>query len=211
MYAVMNTGVFAVLQQIPARRRYADQTPVAALEARGVASAETYEDLAGHGRSHPLLAVVMAVCCLSLVGLPATGGFLGKLLLAKALLNSGMVWLLVVMMINAAVSAVYYLRMPGNLMFRSVPTTGGNESGGGVGGRSSLVAWPATLAGVVCGLGVLVLGIVLPLSSALSNATSTAAESLVERKVPAGEVQQATGTLERGGGGAVKVTPKSSL
>lgn len=192
MYAVMNTGVFAVIQQLPARRRYGDQTPAESLESRGVASAETYEDLAGHGRSHPMLAIVLSLCCLSLVGLPATGGFLGKLLLAKSLLGAGgaggagssLVWLLVLMMINAAVSAVYYLRMPANMMFRSLGTTGIETGNPLADRRSPLVSAPAGLAAVVCGGAVLILGVVLPWSSKLSDVTHDAAQSVLRAQTP---------------------------
>lgn len=164
-YAVMNTGVFAVLQQLPAKARYGEQATSSQLEERGAASAETFDDLAGQARNHPVLAVAMAVCCLSLVGIPFTGGFLGKLLIAKPLVNSGLWWLLVAMMLNAAVSAGYYLRIPGAMFFR--PLSGGS-------GRSPLVSWPASVVMGLCVLGTLLLGVVLPVTEKAAGAATTA-------------------------------------
>lgn len=160
-YAVMNTGVFAVLQQLPARRRFGDDSTEDQLIERGAASAETFEDMAGYGRHHPLLGLAMAICCLSLIGVPATAGFLGKLLLAKPLLDGRMGWLLVILFINAAVSAGYYLRIPATLFFRPLPES--------MTSRSPLASLPASLAASLCAIAVLVFGIGLPLSNQLTD------------------------------------------
>ena len=53
--------------------------PGRAEHAAGLAdSAETFADLAGQGRRHVGLGLVMALACFSLIGIPATFGFLGK-------------------------------------------------------------------------------------------------------------------------------------
>lgn len=166
MYVVMNTGVFAALQQLPAKARYGEQATPEQLADRGAASAETFDDIAGQARNHPVIAVAMAVCCLSLVGLPFTAGFLGKLMLAKPLISSGLWWLLVAMMVNAAISAVYYLRLPAAMFFRPLPQ--GGET------RSPLLAWPSSLAMVVCMVGTLTLGVVLPVTQHVVDLTRQA-------------------------------------
>jgi NADH:ubiquinone oxidoreductase subunit 2 (subunit N) len=91
-------------------------------------SAETFEDLAGTGRRHPALGLAMAVCCFSLIGLPLTVGFFGKLFLIKPALDLGttldstwMIWLVVITMINAAISAAYYLRIVATMFLRPEP------------------------------------------------------------------------------------------
>lgn len=165
-YALMNTGVFAVIQQLPARKRFGDDATPSDLIDRGSASADTFEDIAGHGKAHPILGVCLAVCALSLVGLPATAGFLGKLLLAKPLLDSGLTWLLVAMMINAAISAAYYLRLPAAMFFRPLPE--------GSSTTSPLRSFPASLTAVTCTLGVLALGTIMPLTSILSTSSEQA-------------------------------------
>jgi NADH-quinone oxidoreductase subunit N len=48
---------------------------------------------------------------LSLLGLPATGGFLGKFFAFQAALDSRIVWLVVIAAINSVVGAYYYLRV----------------------------------------------------------------------------------------------------
>lgn len=111
-YGIMNTGAFGVLMALPARDRahgHGHMPPGGA--------AETYEDIAGQGRNHVALGLAMTVCCLSLTGIPLTIGFWGKVMLIKPALaanapgQSRMVWLVVIMMINAAISAGYYLKI----------------------------------------------------------------------------------------------------
>src|SRR5205823_11974115 len=81
-------------------------------------TAETFEDLAGQGRRHPALGLAMAVCCFSLIGLPLTVGFFGKFYLIRPALHSHLYWLVVITMINAAISAAYYLRIVATMFLR---------------------------------------------------------------------------------------------
>jgi NADH-quinone oxidoreductase subunit N len=94
-YGLMNTGAFAVL---------------AALERNGQ-EIETAEDLAGLRLKHPAMAVVMAICAGSLLGLPPLLGFFGKLYLFMAGVQAGQIELVVVAGLNSAISAAYYLRL----------------------------------------------------------------------------------------------------
>lgn len=167
VYTAMNTGVFAVLQQLPARRAYGDARSDEQRMTIGAASAETLEDIAGYGKPHPVLGVYLAVCALSLVGLPATAGFIGKLLIARPLLEQGLYWLLVALMVNSAISAAYYLRMPAAMFFRPLPE--------GLVGRSPLATVPATSAAAVCTLATLLLGVYLPSAQWLTGVSRQAA------------------------------------
>jgi NADH-quinone oxidoreductase subunit N len=108
-YGVTNAAAFGVLMMLPSRDGHVRRTTL---------SAETFEDLAGQGRKHPGLALCMLVCCLSLIGIPLTVGFLGKLLLIKPALSGGFVWLAVITVINAAISAAYYLRIVATMFLR---------------------------------------------------------------------------------------------
>ena len=65
---------------------------------------------------HVLLGLCMAVACFSLIGIPLTVGFLGKVLLIKPALAGHNNWLVVLTVINAAISAAYYLRIVGTLV-----------------------------------------------------------------------------------------------
>lgn len=97
-YGLMTIGVFALL--------------------RGAGSAEhefeTIDELRGLSYTHPSTALLLAVCLLSLTGLPPTAGFLGKLNLFLAAwgettaVGRGLAGLLA---LNAAIAAFYYLRL----------------------------------------------------------------------------------------------------
>lgn len=64
----------------------------------------------------------MAICCLSLIGIPLTVGFVGKLYLVRPALESGYVWLAIILVLNAAISAGYYLRVVGEMFLKEPPT-----------------------------------------------------------------------------------------
>lgn len=68
-------------------------------------------DYAGLGSKQPLLAICFSLFLLSLLGLPATGGFLGKLFAFQAALDSKIVWLVVIAAVNSVIGAYYYLRV----------------------------------------------------------------------------------------------------
>ena len=68
-------------------------------------------DLGGLAARHPLLALSLAVFLLSLIGIPPTGGFVGKFYLFGAAVQAGYVWLAVIGVLNSAVAAYYYLRI----------------------------------------------------------------------------------------------------
>ena len=70
---------------------------------------ERIEAMAGMGRRAPLAALALAVALLGLTGIPPTVGFMGKLFLFNAAVNSGLVWLAVVAAVNSVVSAYYYV------------------------------------------------------------------------------------------------------
>ncbi|HKQ46910.1 MAG TPA: NADH-quinone oxidoreductase subunit N [Phycisphaerae bacterium] len=72
---------------------------------------ETLDAFNGLGRRAPLLAVVMAVCLFSLVGLPPFGGFIAKWYLLLALFDAKLIWLVFVAVFNTLISLYYYARI----------------------------------------------------------------------------------------------------
>jgi NADH-quinone oxidoreductase subunit N len=96
----------------------------------GVGTAETYDDLAGVGRRHVGLALAMAVSCFSLIGIPLTVGFVGKLMLIKPALEGGLTWLVIILVINAAISAAYYLKIVATMFLRPEAGVGPAEVAG---------------------------------------------------------------------------------
>jgi NADH-quinone oxidoreductase subunit N len=63
------------------------------------------------GQKQPLTAAMLSIFMLSLIGVPLTGGFFGKFYIFKAALESDLVWLTVLGLLNSAVAAYYYLRI----------------------------------------------------------------------------------------------------
>lgn len=98
VYVAMTLGAFAVLAYL----------------SRGERSVETVDDLAGLGKTHPLIALLLATFLFSLTGLPPTAGFWAKLNVFLAAWSTGSRLyqiLAVVMAVNAAIGAWYYLRI----------------------------------------------------------------------------------------------------
>lgn len=100
-YALMNAGAFAVLAAL-------ERDPGPDGEVREV---ETVADLRGMWTTHPRLAAVMLVCNLGLLGMPPLLGFFAKLPLFTAGIASGEVPLVIVLGVNSAIAAYYYLRL----------------------------------------------------------------------------------------------------
>lgn len=156
-YGIMNAAAFGVLMLLPAR------------DGRAGTSAETIEDIAGQGRRHVGLGLCMAVACFSLIGIPLTVGFWGKVLLIKPAFSGGNNWLVVIIMINAAISAAYYLRIIATMFLRD-PVSDAVEPAGGL--RYPL---PITAAIGISVFGTLLLGTVLPLTQVFTTGTHIAA------------------------------------
>lgn len=66
-------------------------------------------DYRGLSRSHPGLAAAMALFMLSLAGVPPLAGFVGKFYIFSAALRSGLVWLVIIAVLNSVISAYYYI------------------------------------------------------------------------------------------------------
>jgi NADH-quinone oxidoreductase subunit N len=69
------------------------------------------DDYAGLSQRQPWVAAALSVYLLSLLGLPVTAGFFGKLYIFKAAVNSHLIWLAVLMAINSVIGAYYYFRL----------------------------------------------------------------------------------------------------
>jgi NADH-quinone oxidoreductase subunit N len=78
---------------------------------RGDKDAEDIIDFAGLAKRRPWSALAMTVFMVSLGGMPPTGGFFGKFLLFRSMVNAGEWSLVIVGVLGAAVSMYYYLRV----------------------------------------------------------------------------------------------------
>ena len=81
---------------------------VIALGVRGDTN-ENLEDWRGLAERRPLLAGAMTIFLLSLTGIPPLAGFVGKLYLVEAAVNSGWFWLAILLVLTGAIAADYYL------------------------------------------------------------------------------------------------------
>jgi NADH-quinone oxidoreductase subunit N len=66
---------------------------------------------------------------LSLAGIPATGGFIGKFYLIEAAVDGGYTWLGVVLCDRLMISLAYYLRVIAAMWMRPAPALGDGGSG----------------------------------------------------------------------------------
>lgn len=72
----------------------------------------TYDGFNGLAKKEPFLAVVAAVCMMSLAGIPLTAGFFAKwYVLASAIKQENTFWLVVFALVMAAVSVYYYFKV----------------------------------------------------------------------------------------------------
>ncbi|NOZ91161.1 MAG: NADH-quinone oxidoreductase subunit NuoN [Epsilonproteobacteria bacterium] len=82
-----------------------------------------YEKFAGMINIMPMGAVVMALFMLSLAGVPPFSVFWGKIYIMSSAVDVGMIWLAIVMGINSAISAYYYLKLIVYMFLKEPSTT----------------------------------------------------------------------------------------
>jgi NADH-quinone oxidoreductase subunit N len=103
VYGAMNLGAFALLSAFRAGGR----------------EIETIEDLNGLAARSPAAALAFAVCVFSLMGIPPTAGFLGKVYIFSSAfavagahpMHGPLIILAVIGVLNTAIGAAYYLRL----------------------------------------------------------------------------------------------------
>jgi NADH-quinone oxidoreductase subunit N len=148
-YLVSNAGAFAAVAAL-----YRDETrphPIGLL--------------AGEGRRSPFRAAALTLCLLSLAGIPATAGFIGKFFVFKAAIERGLYALAVIGVVNSLISIGYYLKVVYFLYMRDAVEPEGPPP----------LSAADRLALSLCTAGILVLGI---FPSALWDLARRAAESL---------------------------------
>jgi NADH-quinone oxidoreductase subunit N len=139
-YGVMTIGAFAVIAYLSSSER-----PV-----------EAVDDLAGLGRTHPHVALLMTLFMFSLIGIPLTAGFTGKFLVffgAMGVPQADYAVLFRILallgVLNAAIAGWYYLRIVAVMYLRTAikPLAPANN-------------WPGLATLCVCGL--LTIGLAIP-------------------------------------------------
>ena len=72
---------------------------------------DNISDYIGAVRHSTFPALTLALALVALIGVPPTGIFIAKIYIFAAAVNSGLVWLAILGVVNSAVSAYYYLRI----------------------------------------------------------------------------------------------------
>jgi NADH-quinone oxidoreductase subunit N len=68
-------------------------------------------DYSGMGKRAPLLALALTLCLISLIGMPPAAGFMAKFYIFSGAVQQGLLWLVIIAVINSVISAYYYLRV----------------------------------------------------------------------------------------------------
>lgn len=134
-YGLMNVGAFAALAAME-RGQGADGETV---------ELETVDDLRGLCKARPWVGWGFVLSVLSLLGFPPLLGFFAKLFLFTSAMSAGEIALVVVMGLNSAVGAFYYLRLVSAAYF--------DRSGGAERSRPTAL-WGRALAAALSGASV---------------------------------------------------------
>lgn len=95
IYLFMNLGTFTVILCMRQKNRMV----------------EDISDLAGLSRTHPFMAVMLAIFMFALAGIPPLGGFFAKLYVFLAAIEAELYTLAVIGVVASVVGAFYYLRI----------------------------------------------------------------------------------------------------
>jgi len=127
VYALATLGAFAVVAYLEGDRR-----------------AVLIRDLKGLFRRWPILAGLLALCLLTLAGIPPTAGFFAKFFIFKVAIESGYYVLAIVGLLTAILSAYYYLRII-SVMFSEAPA----EVGVPISSRSAIIVGAFSFAAIL--------------------------------------------------------------
>lgn len=132
-YGLMNYGAFAIVTHVAGK----DEQKV------------TLDDLKGLSQRQPAVAALLTIFLLSLIGVPLTAGFFGKFYIFKAAIDSHMVWLTALGLLNSAVAAYYYLRVLVVMYMHDPETT---EAAAEIPGGLRVTMWLTAAATLVLGI-----------------------------------------------------------
>jgi NADH-quinone oxidoreductase subunit N len=135
-YALVSVGAFTIVSELGGRgERYL-----------------TYEDYAGLGTRQPFAAAALTLLLLSLLGLPITAGFFGKLYIFTAAVKSKLLWLAVLMAVNSIIGAYYYFRLIVMMYMREYKGVAPAETAGGLSPTAAMVVAVSVIITLYLGL-----------------------------------------------------------
>ncbi len=99
-YITMNLGAFAVAMLVERGRK-----------------SEAIPGFAGIGHTNPFISICMIIFMISMVGLPPFAGFIGKLFVFKAGVESNLTWLVIIGVLTSVISLWYYVNIIKQMYF----------------------------------------------------------------------------------------------
>ncbi len=93
-YAVANLGAF-----------------IAIIAISNKLDSDLIQDYSGVSKRAPLLALALSLCLISLIGMPPAAGFMAKFYIFSGAVQHGLLWLIIIAVLNSVISAYYYLRV----------------------------------------------------------------------------------------------------
>jgi NADH-quinone oxidoreductase subunit N len=99
-YITMNLGAFAVAMLVERTRK-----------------SEAISAFAGIGYTNPFISICMIIFLISMVGLPPFAGFIGKLFVFKAGVESNLTWLVIIAVLTSVISLYYYVNIIRQMYF----------------------------------------------------------------------------------------------
>ncbi|MFC2010411.1 NADH-quinone oxidoreductase subunit N [Chloroflexota bacterium] len=74
-------------------------------------NSDLIEDFSGLIKRAPVLTLVLSLCLISLIGMPPAVGFMAKFYIFRGAIQNGLLWLVIIAVLNSVISAYYYLRV----------------------------------------------------------------------------------------------------
>ena len=93
-YAFANLGAFAAIIAISNK-----------------VGSDEISDFSGMIKRAPVLTLALSLCLISLIGMPPAAGFIGKFYIFSGAVHDGLLWLVILAVINSVISAFYYLKV----------------------------------------------------------------------------------------------------
>src|SRR6266542_2167604 len=128
-----------------------------------VTGLENITDFAGLSRRSPWLGLMMLAAFLSLAGMPPFGGFVAKVVVFAAGVQSGYVWLVIIGIINSVIGVYYYLNAMKYVYLYRMPDQDEDQ-------HPVLLTRPYLIALAVLAVGVILIGTVFAPWFSWSNA-----------------------------------------
>ncbi len=112
-------------------------------------NSDRIDDYSGMAKRSPMLAIALTICLVSLTGLPPTAGLIAKIYIFSGAVDQGLLWLVIIAVINSCISAYYYFKIV-KVMWMGEP----------IRPEKVTSSWPEWVALSLCCVAVVVMGVI---------------------------------------------------